>query len=362
MEVVTIRCPFCLEHTELNDVCQVCHNDLRLMIATQNVALARFNVALKMIMEDDWDRAWQEISEAISIFPYHPDIVMLAWRLSRELGYYNEAHNILESYKNDISSDDYQNASDQLIEEVKLYNMLLTDADLHPSSTVGLMIHRRLRDISRKIDVMKEKNGFQIPVRKWNLKAVGLVIVMGVLSISPINKAPKQDSDEPSNNVQTQVQTIAKAQESIQAESMREQSLPAFIASLPSRDQEVIFRIMWNQRKYDHLSSLDNQSWFTKAAKFKLIHNSVKQLSVDPNEAKQAIESLDDWTFKNSNFPSYYGDACLTLIQAYSVPPHRDLTKKKEIAERLLRWVQNMPPEPEYQQYLNLSVLEILHE
>jgi len=364
MEVVSIRCPFCSEATELTYECQVCGRDMRLVIATKDMALTHYNHALQMIQEEDWDRAWHDISQAINIFPSHPEIVLLAWRLSRELGYFNDAQNILESYKQELEPTEYQNTLAKLHKEVQLYNLLLEDADARLDNVSDLMVHNRIRELHRGSATQPDHPiiaDSRIYVRKWYWIAAGVLVALGVLNVWQMTKPGRTNSPVVSTLTQTEAPAPATGSENPLADSLKEQGFLAFVASMPTREQEVIFREMWNQGKYEQLSRIDSQSWFTRAARFMLIHKAATLSAADPDEAKRSMASLDEWTLHNADFPSFYGDACITLIDFYSSPAHLDPAKQKVVAERLLNWVKSMPSKPEYRQYLNSKIMEILH-
>ena len=364
MAVVSIRCPFCSEATELTYTCQACGRDLRLVIATEDMALIRYNHALQMIQEEDWERAWQDTTQAINIFPLQPEIVLLAWRLSRELGYFNDAQNILESYKQELDPTEYQNALDQLHNELQLYNLLLEDADARLDNVSDLMVHSRIRElhcVSTTQPDLPTISASSTPARNWYWIAAGVVIALGLLNVWQITKNGLRNNQVIDPPGQTKTQTPTPEIEHPKADSLREVSLQAFIASMPTREQEVILREMWNQGNYEQLGRIESQSWFTRAARFMLIYKAATSPAADPAEAKRSIASLDEWTLNNADFPSFYGDACITLIRIYSSPTHLDPAKQKAVAERLLNWVNSMPSKPEYRQYLNSKVMEILH-
>ncbi len=364
MEIVSIRCPFCTKITELSYTCQACERDLRIVIATKDMALSHYNQALMMIQKEDWEAAWQDATQAINIFPFHPEIVTLAWRLSRELGYFNDAQSILESYKQETDPTEYQNALDLLCKEIQLYNLLLEDADARLDNISDLMVHSRMRELhglSATHPDLPFSSDSSTPTRKWYWIAVGVVISLGLLNVWQMTKTGLQNHPVMSTTGQTKTQTLTLETEHPMEDSLREESLQAFIESMPTRVQQMILREMWNQGDYVQLDKIDSQSWFTRAARFMLIYKAATLPAVDPAKANRSIASLDEWTLNNADFPSFYGDACITLINIYSSPNHLDIAKQKAVAERLLNWVNSMPAKREYRQYLNSKVMEILH-
>ena len=348
MELITIHCPFCSEVTELAYTCCVCGNDLRLLVAAKDLALTYYNHALEMIKENAWENAWQDISKAINIFPYHPEIVQLAWRLSRELGYFNDALTVLESCKSMLEPNTYENAINQLHNEVKYYNSLLEGSGKPIEHVPDLMVFESLRMLKTG------KNGRPCPpkpVRKFSWIAAGFILVLGVINV--LQLVHNRKSGITINN-------DAATSESL-VDTLTEQSNLDYVLSMPANDQVVIFRLFWKHGYYEQLSKVDSQNWHVRSAKYMLVSKEIRNMEKDPQNANKSIASLDEWTRNNADFPSYYGDACLELIDIYSSPPHQDQIKQKIIAERLFKWVQSMPERKEYRQYLNNKVLEILN-
>ena len=368
MDEIKIKCPHCSEQTSVVKFCQACQNDLRPIIALQNMALEHYNRTINMIAIEEMDKAWEEISKSIKIFPYSSDVLQLAWRLSRELGYYKDANRIMVAAKRFLSQDEFNAALLLLSQEIQLYNDLLKDDNAKVEGVDELMIHRRLRELG----VHKPMDGLQTEeITKPKLLrllvplSASLIVIMGALNVwQRVDYNSRRETfvsqikglEQRMNTKQPPVVIETGSKGAAEPAEQPFQILPD-----SPKERERLLRSLWGQKKYDELSKYDSESWFVRSSKYLQLWNKYHQSTGNFETSAKALTDLDNWTIQNDDFPSYYGDLCLALLDIYSEGPHRNEDKEKQIAHRLVNWVKSMPQTAEYTQYLNTKVMRSIN-
>lgn len=369
MELIEIICPHCGGATQLGHACQECSADLRPLLGLNNLALAHYNQALEHIRAENWELAWSEASSALKIFPALPEAAWLALRLARELGYFDQARQILDHLKPQLEEAEFARLKGQVEDEAWRYNLLVLAPGAAPQGN-DLLVHRRLRELQDPNKAPEAREGAK-PPRAWlpYLAALpALLLLSGSLWLSHrylISLESIRAKDNLVKELQARLSDHSHKEEK-QPDSPTADRLvqtirtnPAAFSRLSEQERHQAAKTLHAQGEYALLSGLGHDSWYGESAGFLLIWDRYKRSLSDPDLAPTAMKELDAWTAAHPDFPSYFGDACLALLNYYGA--QADPEKQREIALRLKNWVGRMPQTSEYKQYLNTKVWRIIN-
>lgn len=370
MDVIHICCPYCSEVTDLQQNCQNCSADLRQLISLRDMAFSHYNQSLECISREEWDFAWNEIQYSLKLFPYAKNTIQFAFRLARDLGYYQDALQLLVLQKQWLTDDEFTMIRAKLDNEIRCYNLLLHDPNASMGKTEPLLVHRMLLELHKHPSIPKTK----VLVDNTPLR-VAAILVLLLLSVNIVQVFRSNSQSRKISELtwsQQQHGTKGEQPKNVDKNEIKPSkgeglagiilSNPDLFKSLSAGEKNEVVRKLYKQRSFQFLKTLDFDSWYVKSAEFLCIWDEYRQSKDNPQLTKEAIAKIELWTIQNANFPSHYGDACLELLKHYSSSSYQDYQKQVQVAQRLSDWVGRMPQTMEYKQYLNRRVRSIVND
>jgi tetratricopeptide (TPR) repeat protein len=116
-----------------------------------SLSLSLYNQALEKFVTGEYERAWQYISDAVSLFPYADIPLHFAFELSLELGEYKSAKATLEKLGPFLEEADIRRLVDQMKNELTTYNWLVSGPEKDvDTAKYHRLVHRVLATLMRK--------------------------------------------------------------------------------------------------------------------------------------------------------------------------------------------------------------------